>query len=148
MKKKHLRNRLIGFENNSGSIMLEFAIILPVLLLMFAGLVQFGFYLSGRIAVNSASYEGSRTAAISDNPEYDAMVSIQDYASSSLPGWSFDDRLTADIRFSGFEPGDTVSVDVIYDIPVFFPGVPGFSNEGKKLGSVCGSSMMRIEEKD
>jgi len=46
-----------------GQALVEMALVLPILLLMLLGMIQFGFVLSGQIALSSAAREGARLAA-------------------------------------------------------------------------------------
>ncbi len=131
-----------------GNVLLELALILPLLLLLVAGIVQFGFILNAKIAVNSASYEAARVATLSDDPAGSAMAAVENYASSTLPGWNFKERLKAKVNASGTNPGDLVSVEVIYMIPLFFAKISPFSENGNRLTEISGSSVMRIEEKE
>jgi hypothetical protein len=135
-------------QNTYGSIFLEFALIMPLLLLFIAGIVQFGFALNAKIAVNSASYEAARAATLSDNPENSAIEAIENYASSTLPGWNLNERLSAKIDINGDRPGDLIDVEVTYKIPLFFTGLFPFSGNSDKLTKISGSSSMRIEEKE
>ena len=135
-------------QSEKGNVLVEFALIMPVLLLILAGIVQFGFLLNAKIAVNSASYEAARSATLSDNPEADAVRAAESYASASLPGWSFEDRLNMEFISSGYLPGDRIQINLFYDVPLFFSGlltIPGNSNNFFK---VHGSSVMQIEEKE
>lgn len=131
-----------------GSIFIELALVLPVLILLIAGIIQFGFLLNAKIAVNSASYEAARIATLSDNPETDAINAVSAYASSTIPGWNFDERLGLKLNISGTEPGDIVDVEVTYLIPVFFSKIAPFSMFENGYAKVIGSSVMRIEEKE
>ena len=128
-----------------GSSLIEFAVIAPVLLILIAGIIQFGFILNAKIAVNAASFEGARAAILSDDPEEDAMRAIYYYADSSLPGWSFDERLNATIDIDGYSPGDNVLVKVNYEVPIFFQNLLPVGNSS--FFTVGGESFMRIEEK-
>lgn len=131
-----------------GSIFIELALVLPILILLIAGIIQFGFLLNAKIAVNSASYEAARIATLSDNPETDAINAVSAYASSTIPGWNFDERLGLKLNISGTEPGDIVDVEVTYLIPVFFSKIAPFSMFENGYAKVIGSSVMRIEEKE
>ncbi len=51
-------------RNEEGQSLVELALVLPILLLILLGIIQFGFVLSGQIAVSSAAREGARLAAI------------------------------------------------------------------------------------
>lgn len=135
--KIHLKN---------GNVLLELALVMPILLLLLAGIVQFGFIFNAKIAVNSASYEGARAATLADDPLSEALNSIENYASSTLPGWNFNERLKGNINIQGTNPGDMVSVEVIYSIPVFFAKILPFYDSDTI--DISGISVMRIEEKE
>lgn len=57
MKKNILKSR-------RGQSLIEFALILPVLLMLLLGVVEFGWLLNGKITVNSAAREGARVGAV------------------------------------------------------------------------------------
>jgi len=120
MEKKRILSR-------RGSIFIELALVLPILILLIAGIVQFGFLINAKVAVNSASYEAARIATLSDNPEIDAISAVLAYASSTMPGWNFDERLSLKVNISGRNPGDVVDVEVTYLIPIFFSEITPFS---------------------
>ena len=128
--------------------MVEFALIMPVLLLILAGIIQFGFLLNAKIAVNSASYEAARSATLSDDPEADAIRAASSYASASLPGWSLGDRLSMEVETTGLQPGDLVQVKIFYNVPLFFSNVLPITKNGANFFTVGGSSLMQTEEKD
>jgi len=134
--------------SEKGSIFVELALVLPILILLIAGIIQFSFLLNAKIAVNSASYEAARAATLSDNPELEAVSAVLMYASSTMPGWNFDERLSLKVGISGTNPGDIVEVEVIYKVPIFFEKIPPFSMFGDGYAEVSGSSVMRIEEKE
>lgn len=134
--------------SEKGNVFIELALVMPILILLIAGIVQFGFLLNAKIAVNSASYEAARVATLSDDPESDAVSAVLTYASSTMPGWNFDERLSLKVDISGTNPGDIVQVEVTYKIPVFFSKIPPFSTSGDGYADICGSSVMRMEEKE
>jgi len=135
--------------SEKGSIFIELVLVMPVLILLIAGIIQFGFLLNAKIAVNSASYEAARIATLSDNPESDAVNAVLAYASSTMPGWNFDERLSMKIDISSKDPGGVVQIEVTYKIPVFFSRIPPFLMVGGD-GSIDmrGSSAMSVEEKE
>lgn len=138
----------VSFISEKGNVFIELALVMPVLLLLIAGIVQFGFILNARVVVNSASYEAARAATLAEDPVGEALNAIQNYASSTLPGWDFDERLRAKINISGTDPGDVVSIEVTYLIPVFFPKILPFAVGSGGYTDISGSSVMRIEEKE
>lgn len=50
-------------KEEKGQSLVELALVLPFLLLILLGIIQFGFVLSGQITVTSAAREGARLAA-------------------------------------------------------------------------------------
>ena len=131
-----------------GSIFVELALVMPVLILLIAGIIQFGFLLNAKIAVNSASYEAARIATLSENPEADAANTVLIYGSSTMPGWNFGERLSMEMDISSKEPGGVVKIEVTYKIPLFFSKIPPFSLVGDGSIEMRGSSVMSIEEKE
>lgn len=138
----------INFKLRDGAVFIELALVMPILLLMLAGIIQFGFILNAKVAVNSASYEAARAATLAEDPVGEALKSVQSYASSTLPGWDFSERLKADVYISGSSPGDTVKVKVIYSIPVFFSKILPLPAGKDGYTGISGTSIMRIEEKE
>ena len=143
---ERFKNVKYFLKKDCGSALLEFALIAPVLFLLFAGIVQFGFILNAKVVVNSASYEGARAATMSEDPESGAAQAVLDYASASIPGWSLDSRLDIETNNTGNNPGDEITVKVTYYVPVFFNNI--ISLPGGPEMSVCGESTMQIEEKE
>ncbi|MHB1254413.1 MAG: TadE/TadG family type IV pilus assembly protein [Candidatus Humimicrobiaceae bacterium] len=143
---KRLQNIKYFLKKDSGSALLEFALIAPVLFLLFAGIVQFGFIINAKVVVNSASYEGARAATMSDDPESGAAQAVLDYASASIPGWNLNSRLEIETNSSGNNPGDEVTVKVTYYVPVFFGNIISLPDSSQM--SICGESTMQIEEKE
>ena len=144
LSKFHNNKKINGWSN--GSALLEFALIAPVLLMLLAGIIQFGFILNAKVVVNSASYEGARAATMSNEPESSAAEAVLNYATSSMPGWNYKDRLNIETNTSGHNPGDEVTVKVIYQVPNFFNKIIPFFNSDKI--NVIGESTMQIEEKE
>jgi TadE-like protein. len=137
-----------SFYKQNGNVLLELALILPVLLLFISGIVQFGFILNAKIASNSAAYEAARTATISEDPYSSAAAAVENYANGSLPGWKFGERLKASINIPNTDPGTLITVEVIYSVPVFFSGVIRFPDAANGFTDIKGTAAMRIEEKE
>ncbi len=138
-------------DNNiyqKGNILLELALILPLLLLLIAGIVQFGFILNAKIAVSSASYEAARAATLSEDPAATALKVAKDYAGSNLPGWDYNDRLEVRTNIVGNDPGDPINVEVIYQVPLFFKNIESLVGDENSMIEVKGTSVMRMEEKE
>lgn len=57
MKRKFLKN-------DNGQAVVEMAIVLPLLLLLILGMIEFGWILNGHITITAAAREGARTAIV------------------------------------------------------------------------------------
>lgn len=65
------------WRNEAGQALVEFALVLPVLLLLIAGIIEFGRAFHIQQVVTDASREGARTAVVQDgNVDYDSAVTI------------------------------------------------------------------------
>ena len=56
------------FTNRNGTAIVEFAIVLPVLLLILMGIIEFSFVLYDKAVLTNASREGARAGIVSQNP--------------------------------------------------------------------------------
>lgn len=50
-----------------GAVMVEFALILPILLMLVIGIVQFGFALNTQISIQAGAREGARALALGES---------------------------------------------------------------------------------
>jgi Flp pilus assembly protein TadG len=89
----------------------EFALLLPVLLLLLLALVQVGVLTRDRLLLEEATRAGAREAAVT--PDEGA---IRDSASSAAPGLEAA-ALRVSIARVGAR-GDPVTVSVAYDVPI------------------------------
>jgi len=81
-------SKLIG--NSNGQSLVEFALVLPVLLLLILGMIEFGWILNRQIILTSIAREGARSAVVCNN-EQDAYKAVTDaIAKSSLTGATVD----------------------------------------------------------
>jgi len=61
-KNEVLNNKLL--KNRKGQSMVELAMVLPILLVLLMGMIQFGFIFNGHITITSAAREGARLASV------------------------------------------------------------------------------------
>lgn len=117
------------FHSKRGSAVIEFAVILPFLMSVLFGVVEFGRVLSVTHIVNSAAREGARIASLpgTDNAAVTAAVQ-NELTLSGLPldNITFD---PPDISLVNSNEPVTVTVSVNYAsvgwIQGFFPGLTG-----------------------
>lgn len=73
-------------RSERGASAVEFAIVLPVLLLVIAGIVDFGRYFFTQIQVTNAAREGVRAAIVLPNPAPSDMTAITQRALAGVAG--------------------------------------------------------------
>jgi hypothetical protein len=123
------------WSNNKGNAVLEFALILPLLLLILFGITEFGRAIMTTNVLNSAAREGARLAAVSPLSDSLAVrtriVEVLDAANVIPSG--------IDIQYL---PSDLVRVRVTTDFQILSAGViESF------VGSIelAGTTVMRYE---
>ena len=90
---------------------MEFALLLPILLLVLLALVQVGVLARDALVLTQASRAGAREAAVQGS-----TGAVEQAVRGAAPGLATE-RLTIDIAWSG-ERGSPVTVSVAYDAPV------------------------------
>ena len=140
-----------------GAVAVEFAIILPVLLLLTFGIIEFSVALYDKAMITNASREGARNGIVyifnpanpgPPNHPLDAQIQqvVQTYCQNKLltfnPGGG---NLTVTIARTGTgdDPGDSLSVTVDYNynfllLPSFIAQLAGGIN-------LRGTTIMRLE---
>ena len=111
-----------------GQSSVEIALVLPVLLLMLAGLVDFGRAFQAYIVVTNAAREGARYGSLFPD-DADGIVDATTQGASDI-GASLDAD-DIDINDLGAPPGGTIRVTVTYLLDTI-------------LGSVIGASSLTI----
>ena len=94
-------------EDDRGAIVVEFALILPILLILLFGIIEFGRAYNTQIALQGAAREGARALALGDsatdaaNASFGGGVVISVSSSSSCPDDDFAEVTTsANFTFS------------------------------------------------
>ncbi|MGI5852115.1 MAG: TadE/TadG family type IV pilus assembly protein [Caldicoprobacterales bacterium] len=103
-----------GIRNRKGQTTVEFALILPVLLLLIFAIIEFGFILNAYVTVVSAAREGARYGIVDETLEYDEIRQrVKDYAGILDP----DNFGTIGVE----RDKDKLTVTVPYDVPILDP---------------------------
>jgi Flp pilus assembly protein TadG len=115
-----------------GQASVEFALVLPVLVIIAVAICQVALGLNCYLIVTSASREGARRAAETNDPA--AARKAASNASSSLPG----DKPVIEVSFpEGRAKGSPVRVTVTYKMPLMLPAlkriIPGATFRGSTL---------------
>lgn len=116
---------MYGRNNEKGAAIVEFALILPFLLLLVFGIVQFGFIFNGQITLTSAVREGARFSVVG-NTETDVKQKVIDSSTALLLRVLEDDiSVVEEVDANGNETKKVVAtgtVDIIMPFLDFFTG--------------------------
>lgn len=130
-------------RDDRGVAAVEFALILPVLLLLVLGIINFGYLFGQKLALNQAVREGARQAVVpgtNNGADVDTITEVQDVVRGSLGGLvpSADVDVTAEndagvdtpTGCAAIDVGDELTVVAAYpDAKVLVPmPIPGFPN--------------------
>src|SRR5206468_6019401 len=104
------------FEGERGSAALEFAMVLPLLLIVTLALVQVGLVVRDRLVLADAARAGAREAAVTDD---DGRIrAAVDRAAATLAA----DRISIEVGRDGGR-GEPVTVSLTYPDPPSIPAV-------------------------
>ena len=114
-------------KDERGQTMVEFAIVVPLLLVIVFGIFQFGVLYNDYVALTDATRVGARKASVSrheENPEAEAEAAVR----SSAAGLTQDD-LEVTVVATAWEHGEDVTVTATYPYEVNLLGLVVASGE-------------------
>ena len=145
-------------RNTAGQTMVEFALILPALILILLAIIQFGAVFTGLLGLNAAAREGARQAAVvwdEDNAEEQIKAAVERVYPLGLflEGLNPDDVIIE--YLDGKTAGNPVRVTVSGEITPFIPlpyhqESPVDNPEGYTFASplkFSATAVMRLERK-
>ena len=110
--------------NERGVVAAEFALLLPVFLLILFGIIEFGMMMYGREIVTNAAREGAR-AGIVQGPPKRTGGEITSIANNYLTGTGVNQ---ADVTFTpagvGLASPNTLTVTAVYNYNFLIPYIP------------------------
>lgn len=110
-------------RNERGAVAVEFALVLPILVALVLGIVEFGRAYNAQISITHAAREAARTMAIQDDPAAARAAAIN--AAPSLTPALTDGQIT--VSPADCTVGATASVTIQYNVTFisgwFGPGV-------------------------
>ena len=128
------------YAKEHGQALVEFAIVIPVFVLILAGVIQFGMILWGQNTLNQVVRDAGRYAAtLPDCSASDATGRIEALANAAAGPWTLTDHTaTYSDKPPKCPPADNnkqvwVTVAASADVIRFFPWLPG---DGKISSSV------------
>jgi Flp pilus assembly protein TadG len=116
--------------------LVEFAVVLPVFLLLLAGILDFGFILYSRMTVINAARDGARIGTTMTDQPLKLKPAVQTQVSAAANGMAVTTNTTCitgtgnpacSFSDKGLHPGDSIKVVVTYDHRTFFPLLFGAS---------------------
>jgi len=123
-------------KNEKGQSLVEFALVVPLVLMILMAIVEFGFMFNAYITISNASREGARLGTLGNsNAAIEARV-IE--ASPSLDPTKIDVNVTPNSR----SRGDMITVVVDYDYVLITPII---SNILSPLINLEAETVMRVE---
>ncbi len=106
-----------SIKNQKGQALVEFAIILPLLLLLVLGIIQFGMIIGGYLAVQNAVREGARAGVIGcTNAEINSTMR------SVSPNLKSEHLIVSIMPSEGSRrSGETLMIRASYNYPLTIP---------------------------
>jgi Flp pilus assembly protein TadG len=146
-----MMRKLMARARERGAAAVEFALVLPILVIILLGIVDFGLEINSQAIVANAAREGARTASLGGT-ENEAKTTVKNAVSSLLnvsntnPTVTVTCRTAADSNCastfdSSKETGGTVRVTVSYVYTWISPAILGLPGQT----TVTKISEMRIE---
>jgi Flp pilus assembly protein TadG len=138
-------------RTEDGAAAIEFALVLPILLLLVFGIIEFGFALYNKEVITNASREGARYGIIMACPTRPTASQIQNVVTtylSKMPlvGWNAS-KATTTVTGAGAACGTgsgsdlTVMVNYPYSFLVLQNLIPGFN----KSITLSAQTLMKLE---
>jgi Flp pilus assembly protein TadG len=117
-----IRIRGLNHADERGAAVVEFAIVLPLLVMFLLGIIQFSLMYNRQQALHAAAREGGRVAAIPTSTQDDITAAVD----AALAGTAFDSARVITISPNTTQPcldnqGATVTVTVTADSDLDIP---------------------------
>lgn len=125
-------------DSERGAAAVEFAILLPLLVMLLLGIMEFGRAYNAQASLSAAAREGVRVMAISNLPA-DARTAARNTAASLQPGL-VDTNITfknLDTGTTSCAPGNRISITITYNLSTL-TGIAGPFSMAGKGAMLCG----------
>ncbi|MCH4890437.1 pilus assembly protein [Acidaminobacter sp. JC074] len=124
------------WKNEKGQSLVEFALLIPILILILMAIIEFGFMFNTYITVSNASREGARLGSVgATNAEISQRVLE---AAPNLDA----DRISISISPGNRNSGDMINVTIEYDYEIITPIMSSFLSP---LIDLEAQTVMRVE---
>lgn len=153
----------IKMKNNKGVALVEMAIVLPLLIILVFGIIEFGFIIYDKAMITNASREGARIGIVfridpstrdyisPDTSTVQSLIEtrIRDYLSTYLISLGSTPTIPSlsnggiTIGVSGTSPGGELTVNINYDYKFLLLN-PGFLKSAPTV-ALSATTIMRLE---
>ncbi len=138
---KHIKKKTRNGED--GQAMVEFALILPIFLLILCGIIDFGWLFYNQLSLNNACREGARYAVVNTADNADTSAIINHIENTTTTVFANDG---IDISVSYSSPADPTAGDITVsmkaDISFFTPVLSTVLGKEKTITSTV---IMKVE---
>lgn len=128
--------RKIQVRSERGQSLVEFALALPILVLLLFAVIQFGVAFNNYVTLTDATRAGARKAAVGrrlPNPQKSAITAVRNSATDLR-------QSDLDVTVSStWEPGEDVNVTATYPYTINLLGIP------VKTGRLSSTTTERVE---
>ena len=125
-------------KNEKGQSLVEFAILLPLVLLLLMGILEFGIMLNSYLTINNSAREGARLGIVDGS-----NLEISELITNLSTNLNTENLIVNIIPLEGSrKSGDTLTVEVIYNYQVIIPIISNILNDVVVLKA---KTSMRIE---
>ena len=124
----------VNIKSEQGQTMTEFAVVLPILVVLLFGIIQFGIAFNNYVVISDAARAGARKAAVSresSDPVGDCRTAVLS-AAYNLDMSQSGAGVTCTYDGS-MQPGTTVTVEVDYPYSINLFGIPVASGQLKSV---------------
>lgn len=104
----------MNINSNRGQSIVEFALTLPILVLIILVIVEFGLMFNAQLTLNNASREGAREAVFIKGPDQDIEDVVIDYASSTLSNINYSHISVTPASMASRVRGEEIRVTIAY----------------------------------
>lgn len=130
-----------------GTAAVEFAIILPLLVVLVFGIIEFSLLLYDKHVITNASREGARYGIVFRDtervPDAEITQKVNEYCSNYLVTFGAVNSPTTTITRSGSSPGDSLTVTVSFNYD--FLVLPNFIQTLAGVKTLNAVTVMRME---
>ena len=141
-------------KNQNGAALVEFAIVLPLLLVLVFGMIEFSLMLYDKAVITNASREGARAGIVYDFPnrisEGEITSTVSTYCSGRLITFGSTNQETTAVNGTCVNAGDVITVTVTFPYEfLIFPNLikllPGNNANWASTLNLSAATVMRCE---